>query len=193
MQKIVDTMWREATNIYRAKKNALEQGDEAVAREIGEGKDLLSILCTLTGDPLSRIAGSNNLFFPDLFLITVRANTNAEEQDRLPEKELIGQISYVLPLLMNTLTMLRSGSDTPDRTFVFAAMDTTSNALAMTLSLLAEHPEVQQKLREEILEASKGQDLDYDALVSLPYLDAVCRETLRLYVRRASLEERLVY
>ena len=62
-------------------------------------------------------------------------------------------------------------------------MDTTSNALSMILSLLAEHPEVQDKLREEILQASKGEDLDYDSLVSLPYLDAVCRETLRLYVR----------
>ena len=53
----------------------------------------------------------------------------------------------------------------------------------MILSLLAKHPEVQDKLRKEILEASKGEDLDYDSLVSLPYLDAVCRETLRLYVR----------
>ncbi len=61
-------------------------------------------------------------------------------------------------------------------------MDTTSNALVLTLSLLAEHPEVQQKLRQEILDASKGEDLEYDTLVSLPYLDAVCRETLRLYV-----------
>ena len=68
------------------------------------------------------------------------------------------------------------------RTFIFAAMDTTSNALSMILSLLAEHPEIQDKLRKEILEASKGEDLDYDSLVSLPYLDAVCRETLRLYV-----------
>lgn len=59
-------------------------------------------------------------------------------------------------------------------------MDTTSNALSMTLSLLAQHPLVQHKLREEILEAAQGEDLDYDALVSLPYLDAVCRETLRL-------------
>jgi len=25
-----------------------------------------------------------------------------------------------------------------------------------------------------------GEDLDYDQLVTLPYLDAVCRETLRL-------------
>ena len=64
----------------------------------------------------------------------------------------------------------------------FTHRSTTMTRLVLTLSLLAEHPEVQQKLREEILEASKSQDLDYDALVSLPYLDAVCRETLRLYV-----------
>ena len=59
-------------------------------------------------------------------------------------------------------------------------MDTTSNALSMTLTLLAEHPDAQDKLRKEILEASNGEDLGYDQLVSLPYLDAVCRETLRL-------------
>lgn len=59
-------------------------------------------------------------------------------------------------------------------------MDTTSNALSITLSLLAEHPDVQEKLRKEIIEASNGEDLGYDTLVSLPYLDAVCRETLRL-------------
>ena len=65
-------------------------------------------------------------------------------------------------------------------TFIFAAMDTTSNALAMTFQLLADHPDVQTKLRNEVLEASKDGDLDHDTLVSLPYLDAVCRETLRV-------------
>ena len=59
-------------------------------------------------------------------------------------------------------------------------MDTTSNALSIILQLLAEHTDVQDKLRKEILDASYGEDLDYDALVSLPYLDAVCRETLRM-------------
>ena len=60
-------------------------------------------------------------------------------------------------------------------------MDTTSTALSITLALLAEHSDVQEKLRSEILSAmSGGKDLEYDALVSLPYLDAVCRETLRL-------------
>jgi len=62
-----------------------------------------------------------------------------------------------------------------------AGMDTTSAALSRTLHLLAQHPEVQEKLRQEILEARvDGQDLSYETLESLPYLDAVCRETLRL-------------
>lgn len=68
---------------------------------------------------------------------------------------------------------------------MFAAVDTTSNALCRTLHLLATHPDVQEKLRKEIMEAydkNGGQNLSYDDLVSLPYLDAVCRETLRLWV-----------
>ena len=68
------------------------------------------------------------------------------------------------------------------RTLILAAMDTTSNALSITLTLLAERPDVQDKLRAEIMEAMNGEDLDYDALVALPFLDAVCRETLRLQV-----------
>jgi len=64
-----------------------------------------------------------------------------------------------------------------------AATDTTSNALARTLYLLATHPDVQQKLRAEIRSAreeNNGHDLEYDTLVNLPFLDAICRETLRL-------------
>lgn len=62
-------------------------------------------------------------------------------------------------------------------------MDTTSNALSRIMNLLAKNPKVQDKLRAEIVEATgNGQtDLDYDALMKLPYLDAVCRETLRVY------------
>ncbi len=44
---------------------------------------------------------------------------------------------------------------------------------------------MQERLRQEILDASQGQDFDYDALVSLPYLDTVCRESLRLCVLHA--------
>ncbi|KAI0760478.1 cytochrome P450 [Fomes fomentarius] len=139
MKEIVDTMHRRSVEIFEEKKRALEKGDEAVTQQVGEGKDIMSIL--------------------------LRANMEASEEDRLPEKELIGQMS----------------------TFIFAAMDTTSNALAVTLQLLSEHQDVQEKLRREILTASQGNDLDYDALVSLPYLDAVCRETLRLHAPIANV------
>ncbi|KAG5639458.1 hypothetical protein H0H81_001580 [Sphagnurus paluster] len=60
-------------------------------------------------------------------------------------------------------------------------MDTTSNALARTLFLLAQHPEVQEKLRREIKEAIEQYgEIPHDELMALPYLDAICRETLRL-------------
>ena len=64
-------------------------------------------------------------------------------------------------------------------------MDTTSNALSRTLHILAQRPDAQEKLRAELQAAcGPGADmstLSYDDLVKLPYLDAVCRETLRLY------------
>jgi cytochrome P450 len=67
---------------------------------------------------------------------------------------------------------------------MFAAMDTTSSALARILHLLALHQNVQDKLRAELRDAHEnfGAQPDHDDLVNLPYLDAVCRETLRLYV-----------
>ena len=62
-------------------------------------------------------------------------------------------------------------------------MDTTSNALSRSLHLLSEHPSVQTRLREELQEARRenmGEDLTFETLMTLPYLDAVCKEVLRL-------------
>ncbi|KAI0648541.1 cytochrome P450 [Trametes meyenii] len=67
------------------------------------------------------------------------------------------------------------------RTIILGGMDTTSNALSRILHLLSENLSVQDKLRAEIAEAGAGHIFDYDDLVKLPYLDAVCRATLRLY------------
>ena len=104
----------------------------------------------------------------------------ASEEDRLPEEELIGQMSYVAngsPSCPRRVSLTRS------RTLTFAAMDTTSNALSLTLWRLAQSPAAQEKLRQEIFEAQEaciGGDIGFDDLVGLPYMDAVCRETLRL-------------
>ncbi|EIW62374.1 cytochrome P450 [Trametes versicolor FP-101664 SS1] len=135
--RITDTLRIRSTEIFKAKKAALLAGDEALKQQVGEGRDLISIL--------------------------LKANMAVSEEDRMPEDELIGQ--------MSTLT--------------FAAMDTTSNALSLTLWRLAQNPEVQAKLRQEIFDAQESHgsaDIGYDDLVALPYMDAVCRETLRIHV-----------
>ena len=69
------------------------------------------------------------------------------------------------------------------RTIAFAAMDTTSGVLAHILHMLAEHQDVQDRLRQEIQDARRtnyGEELSYEQLSELPLLDAVCRETLRM-------------
>ena len=59
-------------------------------------------------------------------------------------------------------------------------MDTSSNTLSRIIYLLVQHPDMQEKVREEILAASAGHDIPYDELMALPYLDAVIRETMRV-------------
>lgn len=47
--------------------------------------------------------------------------------------------------------------------------------------MLAHHQDAQDKLREELQQVmAKHGKFDYDMLANLHYVDAVCRETLRL-------------
>ncbi|TBU29266.1 cytochrome P450 [Dichomitus squalens] len=143
MMDISDTMERRSQEIIAEKKAALTKGDQTVVDQVGERKDIMSIL--------------------------LKANMIALDQDKLTDTELCAQMS----------------------TFILAGMDTTSNALSRTLQVLAQHPEAQKKLRAEIIEAHNGEmRMDYDALCKLPYLDAVIRETLRLYAPVALLPRR---
>ncbi|KAJ6584081.1 cytochrome P450 [Mycena vulgaris] len=59
-----------------------------------------------------------------------------------------------------------------------AGFETTSGTIQLILHDLAQHPNVQMKLRQEILAADSS---DVDVIESLPYLDAVTREGLRLH------------
>ncbi|KAH9910895.1 cytochrome P450 [Fomitopsis serialis] len=63
---------------------------------------------------------------------------------------------------------------------VLARHETTSYGMTWCLFALAQVPEVQQKLREELL-AVETETPSMDELNALPYLDAVVRETLRVH------------
>jgi len=62
-----------------------------------------------------------------------------------------------------------------------AGHETTAVALCWTLYLLAQNQDSQKKLREEIRNTLNGKLPTAEDLKNLPYLDAVGRESLRLY------------
>ncbi|KAI0050383.1 cytochrome P450 [Auriscalpium vulgare] len=92
----------------------------------------------------------------DIISVLLKANMSASDDDKLPEEEVLAQMNCT---------------------------DTTSSALSRILYLLAENKDVQSKLREELIEArtAAGGEIGYDELSALPYLEAVCRESLRVY------------
>ncbi|KAH9891037.1 cytochrome P450 [Cubamyces lactineus] len=96
----------------------------------------------------------------DLLTLLIKANmaTDIPEQQRLSDEEVLSQIP----------------------TFLVAGHETTSTAAAWCLFALTQSPNVQSKLREELL-AVDTECPTMEQLTSLPYLDYVVRETLRLH------------
>uniref|UniRef100_T1GY74 Cytochrome P450 n=1 Tax=Megaselia scalaris TaxID=36166 RepID=T1GY74_MEGSC len=70
-------------------------------------------------------------------------------------------------------------------TFLFAGHDTTSHTLGFFLYNVAKHPEVQEKLYEEIINVfgsiPENTELTTRKLNELKYLEAVIKESMRLY------------
>ncbi|CAE6414209.1 unnamed protein product [Rhizoctonia solani] len=101
------------------------------------------------------VSESDDGEFDDILSTLIRSNESAEEEERLSEDQLRGQIN----------------------TFVFAGFETTSAALARIVHLITERPHIQTQLRAELLNANP----DVQSLDKLPYLNAVVREALRLH------------
>ncbi|XP_045765855.1 cytochrome P450 4d2-like [Maniola jurtina] len=64
---------------------------------------------------------------------------------------------------------------------ILAATDSTATALCLATVMLANHPEVQDKVYQEIKEVLGDSERSLDNLAKLKYLDAVVKETMRLY------------
>jgi hypothetical protein len=90
LRDIVDTMYKTSVEIFESKKRAMMDGGDAVATQIGQGKDILSTLST-------RTLHAFTLSFLPTFIV-VRANVDASNEDKLDESELIGQLSCVFCL-----------------------------------------------------------------------------------------------
>ncbi|EIN09989.1 cytochrome P450 [Punctularia strigosozonata HHB-11173 SS5] len=95
----------------------------------------------------------------DLLSLLIKANMASDipESQRMSEEEVLGQIP----------------------TFLGAGHDTTANSTSWCLYLLACHPDIQKKLREELLSIDTDSP-SMDQLSSLPFFDSVIRESLRV-------------
>ena len=91
------------------------------------------------------------------------------------EKEMQAKFTkeeFEMIIVANTLDLFLTG------------FSTTSTTLSICLGFLCKNLEIQKKLVLEIREAickNGGQDLDYNQVLELPYLDMVILETLRFY------------
>lgn len=65
--------------------------------------------------------------------------------------------------------------------FLLVGHDSTSSLLTSVLYLLTQHPEVEEKLRTEVLQVMGSSQPTYDNIKRLTYMNQVLRESLRLY------------
>ena len=66
-------------------------------------------------------------------------------------------------------------------TMLFAGHETTAHAMVWTLHLLTRHPDVQERVAEELRRVAGTAELGPEHLPELVYTEQVIRETLRLY------------
>jgi cytochrome P450 len=80
------------------------------------------------------------------------------------------------------------------KTLFFAGYETTATSMIWTHYLLGRHPDVCARVMEEVDRLPAGRTLTVEELDSLPYVEQVFKETLRLYspihsLSRVALEE----
>ncbi|KLO16891.1 cytochrome P450 [Schizopora paradoxa] len=103
---------------------------------------------------------------PSIIASLLSENKQRSETERLSHDEIVGMINSL----------------------IFAAHDTSANAMTRCLDVLAKRIDIQQQLREEIREVFDGDRiLDLDKILELPTLDAFIKEVLRMYAPLLSM------
>ncbi|XP_065091256.1 cytochrome P450 4d1-like [Ochlerotatus camptorhynchus] len=120
--------------------------------------------------------------------LTQAASQNGKSTDENENDVGIRKKTAFLDMLLQARVEGRPLNDLDVReevdTFMFEGHDTTTSAICFLIGILAKHPDVQQKVYEEV-QTVIGDDpttpITLSKLNQLNYLDLVIKETLRLY------------
>ncbi|OWA52717.1 Cytochrome P450 3A31 [Hypsibius exemplaris] len=120
----------------------------------------------------------------DMIQLMLDANENPESVDRTDNGDAFSDVrkKYLTEAEMISNAFL----------FLLAGYETTANCLAFTTYLLAKHPDIQERVYEEIRDELGLQTTpDYEKAQNLPYLEMVIAESLRLFPPVTSFVTRL--
>ena len=165
--------------------------------EDGERYDKINQLLT------KRLEGGNSIFRILLILFPIlqkdwgplspwgRLKRNQKRIDELIYAEIDERQAHLDPSRTDILSLMMTARDENGEamrdvelrdelmTLLFAGHETTATALAWALYWIHHLPEVREQLLQEL--DSLGENPDFNVIYQLPYLDAVCKETLRMY------------
>ncbi|KAM7346805.1 cytochrome P450 4d2-like isoform 2-T2 [Cochliomyia hominivorax] len=106
------------------------------------------------------------------------------EDTDLNTKKRMALLDVLLQSTVNGASLTNEDIREEVDTFMFEGHDTTTSGIAFALYLIARHPDVQEKLVEEIhhiIGSDKNKPVAYRELQELKYMECVIKETLRLY------------
>ena len=165
--------------------------------EDGERYDKINQLLT------KRLEGGNSIFRILLILFPIlqkdwgtlspwgRLKRNQKRIDELIYAEIDERQAHLDPSRTDILSLMMTARDEHGEamrdvelrdelmTLLFAGHETTATSLAWALYWIHHLPKVRENLLKEL--DSLGENPDPNAIYQLPYLDAVCKETLRIY------------
>ncbi|KAH0991249.1 hypothetical protein GBA52_002732 [Prunus armeniaca] len=105
------------------------------------------------------MTGENDSFGSDFLGLLLKANHEANENQRISVQEIIDEC----------------------KTFYFAGQETTNTLLCWTVFLLALHTDWQEEARKEVLQLFGKQTPNLDGIGKLTTMSMIINETLRLY------------
>ncbi|KAI0083795.1 cytochrome P450 [Irpex rosettiformis] len=145
--------------IFKTKNQRLIEEAQRVMRRIGM-QLIAEKKASILGTGEQKKIGRKDVVGRDLLTLLIKANmaTDIPESQRLTDEEVLAQVP----------------------TFIVAGHETTSTGTMWTLFSLTQHPEVQRKLREELLTVTT-ETPTMEQLQALPYLDMVVKESLRYH------------